>query len=120
MLDSPITLLLLGISAASAIASYAAHRRRKQRQAALPTLSILTDADLMAALAALSAPGPDGTNTPVIAQQHAAPPARHSISVTHPASEMREADHDSEVRRRITLLVIEELERRGLPPPAFR
>jgi hypothetical protein len=127
MLDSPITLLLLGISAASAIASYAAHRRKRQsQQLSAPALSNLSDADLLAALASLQ---PSDTNAAAIAQHRAAHPARHSISVAHPASEIRDAhypvsatwvEHDVEVRRRITLLVIEELKRRGPPPAPFK
>lgn len=116
MLDSPITLLLLGISAASAIASYTAHRRRSRQ--ALPDLSTLSEAELLAALAALETQGNDARST---AQTHASQVATHSISAMHAASRIREAGHpksvslieqDHDVRRRITFLIVEEIERR--------
>lgn len=120
MFDSPITLLLLGISAASAIASYTAHRRRRRTRPAPPALATLSDADLLAALASLE---PPGTNAQTTSQLRAARVAAHSISVTHPASSMREPEHpmsvtstieqSHEVRRRMTLLIIEEIERRN-------
>lgn len=122
MFDSPITLLLLGISAASAIASYTAHRRRKRLDAS--ALTNLTDADLLAALTALQS-----TTTPGGAQRHTEHGAQHSASVMHSHPEMRDLLHpesvsplgrDTEVRRRITLLVIEEIERRSLAPASFR
>lgn len=119
MFDSPITLLLLGISAASALASYAAARRRRARSAQ-PALSALSDADLLATLASLE---PRATNAQTTAQLRAAHPVRHSIFEMHAASRTREPDypesvslaieHDHEVRRRLTLLVVEEIERRN-------
>jgi hypothetical protein len=118
MLDSPITLILLGISAASALASYTAARRRRARSAP-PALSALSDADLLAALAALQ---PRATSMSGTTQRSAAHTPQHSISATHSVPGIREAGHpesvslaieqDHEVRRRLTLLVVEEIERR--------
>lgn len=124
MLDSPLTLILLGISAMSAVASYTAVRRR--RRSTLPALSALSDADLLATLAALRSNNSSGT-----AQQGAERTITHSISVMHAASGMRESGHPNsassaseeevELRRNITLLVIEEIERRrGRPRPYLR
>lgn len=123
MLDSPITLLLLGISAASALASYAAARRRRARSAP-PALATLGDKDLAAVLATLQS-----NDAPDTAQLPAQQTDRHSVSGTHSTTAIRDArypqpvrwsEHDPEVRRRITLLVIEEIERRGLPLAPFR
>lgn len=121
MFDSPIALILLSISAISAVASYTAVRRC--RRSTLPTLSALNDADLLATLAALQANNISGT-----AQQAAERTTTHSISVMHAASRMRESGHSKsaslalekevELRRSITLLAIEEIERRrGRPRP---
>jgi hypothetical protein len=118
MLDSPLTLILLGISAASAIASFTAARRRRTRSTP-PALSTLTDADLLAALAALE---PHATSASSTAQPRASRQATDVISAMHAASRMREVDHPKsvsgaieqghDVRRRLTLLIIEEIERR--------
>jgi hypothetical protein len=119
MFDSPITLLLLGISAASAIATFTAARRRRRTRPAPPALATLSDGDLLAALASLD---PQATNAQTTAQRRATHTTHHSISVTHPAPEMREPNHPAsvssvidqnhEVRRRLTLFIIEEIERR--------
>jgi hypothetical protein len=124
MLDSPFVLLLLGISAAGAIASYSTARRRR-RSSASPTLSSLSDQDLVTLFAALRTDvDPAATSVSIIAQQLASQSVEHPISGTRTASRMREADHlksvswvierDREVRRRITVLVIEEIDRRRL------
>jgi hypothetical protein len=96
MLDSPITLLLLGISAASAIASYSAARRRRRSRAqpsALPALSHLSDEDLLAALAALQ-PGTDhrGINTSAefAPHRHTERAASQPVSAMRSASKIRE------------------------------
>jgi hypothetical protein len=109
MLDSPITLLLIGISAASAIASLAARRRRRQSPPAPPALSTLSDRDLLAALAALQAEGRSAPYPP-----SAIPTASEIRDQNHSAS-VTWATADPDVHRRITLLVIEEIARRGLP-----
>lgn len=119
-----IPLILLAITAAGGVASFTANRRRS-RQAPLD-LSTLSQADLLAVLASLD---PHSTNAQRIAQPPAQQANGHSVSVIHSAPGMRDAHfpepvirpgHDSEVRRRITLLVIEEIERRGLPLAPFR
>jgi hypothetical protein len=127
MLDSPLTLLLLGLSAAGAIASYTAARRRRHHQpqpAPPPALSHLTNDDLLAALATLQLGDPRTTNTQIAAQQRASRATHPSKSAMRSPPEIRDADNlesaswsnarDVELRRRITLLIIDEIERRGL------
>jgi hypothetical protein len=109
MLDSPITLLLIGISAASAIASLAARRRRRQSPPAPLTLSTLSDRDLLAALAALQT---DGRPAPYPAS--AIPTGSEIRDQNHSASVTWATGADPDVHRRVTLLVIEEIARRGL------
>jgi hypothetical protein len=115
MLDSPIALILL---AASVFASYKAARRWRARSAP-PALSTLSDVDLLTALAALEQ---QATNASSAAQPRASRQATDLISAMHAASRMREVDHPKSVsgaieqghavRRRLTLLIIEEIERR--------
>ncbi len=97
MLDSPLTILLFGISAASGIASLMARRR------AQPTLASLSDEDLIAALANLHP-----TNPEITARRHAphagTGPAfgSHSDSeiceVVHPKCVSSVSEHDEEWR----------------------
>lgn len=120
MLDSPFLLLFIGISAAGAIASYTARRRR--RSSASPPLSSLSDQDLATLLAALRTDDPTATGASITAQRLASQISEHPVSGRRTATRMREADNlqsvrwaieqDHEVRRRITVLVIEEIERR--------
>ena len=110
MLDSPLTLVLLGISAASAIASLIARPRSR------PPLANSTDEDLLVALGYLEATNTEMTTQPRAPHDRAGPEL-----VSHPTFEMRDAirpksvrssAQTNEQRRRITLLIIEELQRR--------
>lgn len=111
MVDSPLTIVLLGISAASAIASLIARRRSR------PTpLGPFSDEDLFAALVKLTT-----TNSNITPQPHAPVDCTTPAFVSHPLAEMREVVHSESVRsqprsedelRRSRLLIIEEIERR--------
>ena len=131
MLDSPIALVLLGISAASAIASYTMGRRkRRQIPLASAPLTTLTDEALLAALAALQLePDPPANNASIATQRRDPHAVQHPISATHSASRMREPNHsksatgrteDPELHRRITLLIVEEIARRRLLPSSAK